>query len=411
MSADVLPLWKSRKQAFWKEVLPYIRYMGQSGFPAFLSLIGIVSVIQYIKLIQNIPEQLPIEWIGAIVLTPFICYSPLRTWLKEADSIFLMPMEHHLTPYMQKSHTRSLRNGFLYLIIVTLLFWPLYSFTDAYAPIIFIMILIIFKVFNHVLAWRERQFIWSTTRNTMRIFRWLLMFMLMVGWLLSSRWGMFWLTIIIVVMLGILYRINPKQSFPWQRLIAEERNTMRRLYSFFSWFIDVNTGPPTVRQRRYLSWIIPLVPYRKQFTFFYLHLITFIRTEIGGICIRLLLLGGLVNYLAATSDGMNGWAVVVSYIIFGLMITLQIGTLRKVHRYAIWKDVFPLQVKSQQQQLILIEKQVSYVMLILLLIPTIPIWNEHLIQLTIMVVFTLLYPILRASNVKRKLKKEIDELD
>lgn len=411
MSSDVLLLWQKRKNAFMMEILPYIKYMSRSGFPAFLSLIGIVSIIQYINLIKNVPENFPLEFIGALVLTPLISYNPLRTWLKEADTIFLMPMEHRLGTYMKKSHIRSLRNGFIYLLIVTLIYWPLYRQTDAYQPIIFIAVLVILKALNHVMAWKERQFIWSMNRNIMRLFRWILMFMLLFGWLLSSRWGMLCLTVIVLVMLATLYRVTNKQSFPWERLIAEERITIRRLYSFFSWFIDVRVGPPIVKQRKYLSWIIPFVPYKKQYTFVYLHLITFVRTEIGGICMRLLILGGLVNYIVASENGMNGWGTVISYMLFGLIITLQIGSLRKVHRYAIWKDIFPMQVKLQQQQIITIDRLLSYMMLIVLLLTTIPMWGGHSSQVIVMILFALLYPLVRAFNIKRKLVKEVDDLD
>lgn len=411
MAAEVLQLWYKRKQAFTKEVLPYISYMMRSGFPAFLSLIGIVSIIQYINLIQNVPENFPLELVGALVLTPLISYSPLRTWLKEADTIFLMPMEHRLHSYMKKSHIRSLRNGFVYLTIVTLIYWPLYRQTDAYAPIIIIAVLILLKMINHFMAWKERQFVWSMNRNIMRLFRWLLMFILLLGWLLSSRWGMLVVTVIILAMLATLYRVTNKQQFPWERLVAEESITMRRLYSFFSWFIDVSVGPPIVKQRKYLSWIIPFVPYRKQYTFVYLHLITFVRTEIGGICIRLLILGGLVNYLAATGGGLDGWGTVISYILFGIIITLQIGSLRKVHRYAIWKDIFPMQLKLQQQQVIIIDRLLSYILLLVLLLTTIAMWNGHFLQVIVMVLFALLYPVVRGFNMKRKLEKEVDDLD
>ncbi|HIW34990.1 MAG TPA: ABC transporter permease [Candidatus Paenibacillus intestinavium] len=411
MSSDVVQLWQKRNRAFIKEVLPYISYMMRSGFPAFLSLIGIVSIIQYVNLINNVPENFPLELIGALVLTPLISYSPLRTWLKEADTIFLMPMEHRLHSYMKKSHMRSLRNGFIYLTIITLIYWPLYRQTDAYEPIIMVAVLIILKVMNHLMAWQERQFVWSTNRNIMRLFRWALMFILLFGWLLSSGWGMLCLTVIVIAMLATLYRVTRKQQFPWDRLITEEQVTMRRLYSFFSWFIDVRVGPPIVKQRKYLSWIIPFVPYRKQYTFVYLHLITFVRTEIGGICIRLLILGGLVNYLAATGNGIDGWGTVISYILFGIIITLQIGSLRKVHRYAIWKDIFPMQLKLQQQQIIMIDRLLSYILLFLLLMTTTPMWSGHGSQVIVMIMFAILYPVVRAFNLRRKLEKEVDDLD
>src|SRR5690606_11326529 len=102
-----------------------------------------------------------------------------------------------------------------------------------------------------------------------------------------------------LALLFVLYRQSEKFVFPWQRLIDEEKATLRRLFSFFNLFIDVQGAAPVVRQRRYLAWLIRMIPYKKTYTFTYLHIITFVRTEIGGICKRLLLLGGTVNYLLA----------------------------------------------------------------------------------------------------------------
>lgn len=403
-------LWQGRKRQFTKEIFPYIRYMAQSGFPAFLSLIGIVSIIQYISLINNVPPQLPIAWIGAVVLTPFLCYSPLRTYLREPDLIFLMPAEHQLAPYLRLSAKRSLRNSALLLILLALIFWPLYRQSEGYIGLSFFALLLLLKPLNSYFAWQERCLNWHNRRMLMRMLRWLLMFVIMLAWLMHHDWLIeIVLTLGSIGLLLVIYRKMDKFSFPWQRLIDEEKTTLRRLFSFFNWFIDVQGAPPVVRQRRYLAWLIGAVPYRQSNTFTYLHMITFVRTEIGGICMRLLLLGGLINYMAAAENGMNGWGSVLSYILFGFLLSFQIGALRKTHRHAIWKDIFPLQVQLQHRQLIVVERWLNYILLTLLLLPTIPIWGSGGYQLLTMLAFLMLYPLLRSKRLAAVLKKEADD--
>ena len=407
---EIVELWYSRKRSFTKEIIPYLRYMAQSGFPAFLSLISIVSIIQYISLINNVPPNLPIAWIGAIVLTPFLSYSPLRTYLQHPDLIFLMPAEHQLAPYIKLSSKRSFRNSLLLLMALVLIFWPLYRQSEGYIGLWLVVVLIILKSLNSYFAWQERRLNWNSTRMLLRILRWLLMFVVVLSWLMHRNLIVeLVLTVAVAALLFVIYRRLGKFDFPWQRLIDEEKATLRRLFAFFNWFIDVQGAPPIVKPRRYMAWLIKTVKYSQSNTFSFLHIITFVRTEIGGICVRLLLLGGLILYLFAAEQGLNGWGVVVSYVIAGMLISLQIGTLRKTHRHAIWRDIFPLQTQLQHKQLIAVERMLNYVTLALLLLPTIPMWGAGGTQLVAMLVFLALYPIWRSRRLAVRLKKEDED--
>ncbi|MCM3632536.1 ABC transporter permease [Paenibacillus camelliae] len=411
--SGVIQLWFERKQSFTKEIIPYIRYMMMSGLPVFLSLFGILFVYRYVNLLKDVPPQFPIAWIGAIVLTPLLCYSPLRTFLREADVIYLMPMEHKLSGYLKQSMIRSLRNSTLLLLAVLLVFWPLYRQGEGYIGIWFAVILLVLKAFNAYSGWQERRLIWNNHRFIFRIIRWLLMFGIVLAWLKQDSFS-FALTIVYsicaVALLYTCYRMMRKSSFPWGRLIDEEKFTIRRLYSFFNWFSDVQAVPPIVKKRYYLAWLIRLVPYRKASTFVYLHLITFVRTEIGGICIRLVILGGLVNYMVADSLGLQGWGAVLSLLFFSMLVTIQSGTLRSAHRHAIWKDIFPLSVTLQQKQLVHVECLINYILIFILWLPTFPMWGGHAYQLIVMLAIVLVFPLIRAMQLQSALRKA-EELD
>lgn len=400
-------LWYERKQRFMKEVIPYIKYMSMSGFPVFLSLIGIVSVIQYVNLINDVPPQLPIAWIGAIVLTPLLCYSPLRTFLQDADVIYLMPMEHRLTGYLKQSMIRSLRSSTLLLLAVLLIFWPLYRQSEGYIGLWIIVVLLLFKLFNAYSGWQERRLIWNHQRVLLRTIRWLLMFGIVLAWLETFSIVLTTIfSICSVALLYTIYRSMKKIAFPWKRLIDEEKFTLRRLYSFFNWFTDVQAVPPIVKKRHYLAWLVRVIPYRKSVTFIYLHIITFVRTEIGGICVRLVLLGGLVNYMAADSSGLQGWGAVMTFVLFSVLVAIQTGTLRNVHRHEIWKDIFPLSVTIQQKQLVFVDSMLNYVLLFILWLPTFPMWGGHAYQVIVMLAFLLIFPLIRAKQLQSAMRKE-----
>jgi len=414
MNNHIEAIWRERKHAFFQEILPYTRYIGQSGFLVFLSMIGIVSVIQYIHLLQNMTDDFPIGWIGVFMITPFLCYSPLRTWLKDADIVYVMPMEKNMMAYIQKSMYRSYRRSFFLLTLVVLIYWPFYRHIDVYQGALFIVMLFILKLVNYWFSWKERQCAWSHHRVILRTARYIMMLLIMMAWLHFDSKGMLIYTIIALGMLYMIYRLPTKQHIPWQTLLMEEKRTVRRIYSFLSWFVDVPSQGTIVKMRSYLSWLLRFVPYHKRYTFTYLHAITFARTEIGGISVRLILLGGFITYICADEMVFQGWAAVISFFIFSFVATVQLGSLRQVHRHAIWKHIFPIQIKTQHGQLIGIEMVLGYIILfIMLILGSIPFWWGMLLKgpFIVMVVLTIMLPLIRASIVKHSLKKEQDDFD
>jgi Predicted ABC-type exoprotein transport system, permease component len=115
-------LWKRRSSAFRKEIAPYIRYMGQSGFPSFLSLLLIVSAVGYIGLLRGLPDDFPVVPAGVAALTPALCWSPLRTWLAPADIVYLMPREARMGAYLRMSARYSAAVSAVPAVIVLLLY-------------------------------------------------------------------------------------------------------------------------------------------------------------------------------------------------------------------------------------------------------------------------------------------------
>jgi ABC-2 type transport system permease protein len=67
-----------------------------------------------------------------------------------------------------------------------------------------------------------------------------------------------------------------------------------------------------------------------------------LRTEIGGILLRITALGCLVTYWAAEAASLSGWSAVFSMIVFGFVYSVQLGALRNINKYTVWKSIYPL---------------------------------------------------------------------
>lgn len=412
-SARLTELWRSRAGAFRKEIFPYLRYMAMSGFPAFLSLVFIGSAIYYIGLIREVPSGFPVTEVGIAVLTPVLCWSPLRTWLAAADVVYLMPREHAMRSYMERSFRYSLILAAVLAIVVFLLYLPIYLGGSGEAePWLLVVAFAALKGAGYYAAWRERQMSWGTARIAFRITRWMLSAVVIGVWLHYPAWQAASFMALCMLLGAAVYRLPRGQRFPWERLIQEEASTRKRYYTAFGMFIDVPVLSASIARRSYLSWIMPRIRYGQHNAYVYLFAASLFRTEIGGILIRLLLLGGLVSYWAAEAATLEGWGAACSYAIFAFVISLQLGSLRHVNRYTVWKNIYPLPRDGQREQYARLDRTALLTALSLLWLPAaIPLLLQGVYAAPMCMAFVMLaYAIaIRPGRMRKKLLLDEDE--
>ncbi|WP_168122771.1 ABC transporter permease [Paenibacillus sp. HB172176] len=405
-------LWKTRARSFRKETIPYFRYMGQSGFPSFLSLLFIASAIGYFKLIRDLPAHFPIAAVGIVVLTLVMGWSPLRTYLTQADIVYLMPREHGMGEYIRLSYRRSLFFNGLIAAAVLLLYLPIYVQGDANInPWLLALGVTALQFGNAALGWQERKLAWSGRRRINRLLRWMLTAASLAAWLLC----VWWQASLFMLLCGLLaYSVNratKKQAFPWYRLIQEEERIRKAYYVFFGMFIDVPILSATVSRRSYLAWMLPRIGFGRRNTYVYLFAASLFRTEIAGILIRILLLGALVTYWSADALTWDGWAAALVYGLFSSIYSLQLGGLRQVHRFSVWKHVYPLPGDELVRQYIRVDRSA-------LLIGLLPLWLAAAAPMLLHGVFlpalaaiaaALGYAAIRPARMRKKLALEAEE--
>ncbi|MUT65876.1 ABC transporter permease [Paenibacillus sp. NEAU-GSW1] len=336
-------LWLQRARAFRKEVMPYLGYMGQSGFPLVISLLFISSALGYFKLIRDIPSNFPFTLVGVIAVVPLLCWAPLRTWLVKADIVFHLQLEARMGHYLYHSFRRSLIMTVILAGLVLLLYWPIYRQGDGEAAFWMLIVLAaVLRFANSWGAWQERRLAWPGMRRLMRLQRWTATAAAWAALLSREPWMAALFALLIGLLLVLLYRLPARHAFPWERLIEEEERSRKAIYLFFGLFIDVPVMPSKSAARSYLSWLLKRISYRHANTFVYLYAASLIRTELGGIVVRLSLLSALVVYWFAESAWLSGWGAAAVYTVFLFVLGVQIEGLRRVHSYTVWRHVYPL---------------------------------------------------------------------
>ncbi|EFM11582.1 ABC transporter EcsB [Paenibacillus curdlanolyticus YK9] len=407
-------LWSIRAGAFRKEIKPYMGYMAMSGFPGFMMLGIIVTAIGYAQLLRHLPDAFPITAVGVILLMAAVCWSPLRTWLLPADSVFLLPREAAMKRYMQRSFRYNGLPGMLGVAAALLVYWPLYTHGNGVAGAwVLLVALAALKAGNIAGAWQERKAAEPSSRITLRLLRWALTALTLAALLRLVPWKAIAFGLLAGLLLAALHRLPRRHRMPWDTLIREEAKTRRRYYRFFSFFIDVPTHAPRIAKRAYLGWIGQRVRFDQHNTYVYMYAMTLVRTELGGMLVRILLLGMLVLYWLGDAVWLDGWGAIAVYVLFAAVIGLQLGTLRQSHKYAVWRHIYPLPDHRRVESLIRVDRTAYLACLLLIWTPACIVLAVHGEWLAAFVppVAAAAYGFLRRpSALRRKIAKDA-ELD
>ncbi|MFC4777034.1 ABC transporter permease [Paenibacillus sp. GCM10023252] len=414
MDADSLRNMRgARARAWLTESRPYLQYMAQSGFTGFVILCLIMGSIGYTTLILNLPDSFPVTAVGIIALTPVLAWSPLRTYLVHADMVFLMPREGQMGEYMGAGRRNQAVFVVLLTVVITALYLPIYRQGDG--EVIswqLAAVLLLLRWGNLRGSWIERELAWPNRRIVLRLLRWAGTGAVVAALLEASLWKAGLFGLLVAALLAVLYRLPSRHAFPWERLMEEEAGTRRRYYTFYGMFIDVPTLPSRAAKRPYLSWMNRLVRYGSRQTFHYLYTSTLVRTEIGGMLIRLLLLGMLVIYWLGDAAALSGWGAAAVHALFVMIAGLQLSALRQVHQYSVWRHVYPLPESRRHDSVVEVDRFAMLVCSVLLWLPlglTLLLEGEYMAPAVALVWPIVYICLIRPGRLRRKMMLDLDE--
>ncbi|SDW82633.1 ABC transporter permease [Paenibacillus sp. CF384] len=413
MERSVDSLWRTRSSTFWRGALPYFRYIVQSGLPGVTIMLLLAGLAGYGMLLRNMPVTFPITLVGVVVLTPFICWSPLRTWLREADVVFLVPREAQLPSYLRRSFRYNSMGIMAAVLLMCGIYIPLYIATDGQtSSIIIVVAALLLKLLHMGAAWRERQLVHAGSRRSIRLLRWSATAVGVASLLHTEIWKTVMYLAVVGCLFGLLYLRMPRYPIPWLLLIEEEKGTRRRYDVFFGAFTDVPTESAAVKSRPYASWMAKRIRYRREHAFVYLYTFTLIRTELGGILLRLTGLGLFTGILSAYSGLWSGWGSAGVCMLFVWLSGVQLSALTQAHRHSVWRHVYPLPEQTRYDAVMRVDRMAALLCAIIIWLPQIVLLPSQglVVQALTSLVLSLLYVLaLRPGRVKRKLVFDPDE--
>lgn len=270
---DRQTLWDVRVQKFYQHMFRYYSVVGANVVYFFL-IISSIFIYYFHIFLQWLPPEITVEVILSLFVVFILKRTKVRTFVKRADIVFLLPLEWGLRPYFLKSLLYCLVMDALKLIVFMTVFLSLFLHTTPFS--FFILIFIVGIVaYNTLMKWDEQwlenrvQFVFHRLHRFSSIY-------LMFYFFLKNDW------IFVLVLMGanfvylIFYRRN--RGLNWDWLIEEEESALLRNYKFINMFMDVSNLKRSFRNRRLLTMLLKrCIPYSRKNTFFYLYSHLFVR--------------------------------------------------------------------------------------------------------------------------------------
>lgn len=360
-------LWKERLSAHLKTVSRYTVYAGQSGFFLFLLAVFIASSYLYGKALARIPETFPHALVIACWLLPFLAVSPIRTLLREADLVFLLPMEAKMGTYFRRAMLYSFVTQAFAIVFAVSSSMPIYRHGFGGGAVSFFILLLfamVIKFANLLGAWTESTFVRAGHRILFRSMRWLV-----TGFIayVLYRYGSLAASLLVLAAFAIMSvwaRSSRKVPVNWPYLRTKEAGHNTTLLLFFNWFVDVQELPNRVKSRKTLSGLAKLVPFRKENAFRYLYALTLLRSELFGITMRLTLVA--LAILLVVGSPLLFAAV---YALFQTITNVQLSALGRFHRHSVWPALYPIPASLRPVSAARIAFTAQLVQVVLLALP------------------------------------------
>ncbi|NKE05654.1 ABC transporter permease [Mesobacillus selenatarsenatis] len=342
-------LWKERFGTFAKETGSYLRYIFNGHLViVVLFLIG-TAAFYYQEWIKTLQPDFPAAWIIALILAFVLTYSPIQTFLTEADKIFLLPLETRLHDYFKKSIAFSLSLQSYLLLLVLAVLMPLHvkiHGADFKSFFILLIALILIKWFNILIRWNVQYFIEKNVRLTDSILRFCINVVLLY-FIFSGAQLIF--AAVPAAVLILLYFYYKKQAvdkgLKWEQLIEDEERRMNAFYRVANMFTDVPKLRDRTKRRKWLDWLVNVIPYRQDLAFSHLYLRTFARSgDYFGLLVRLSLIGGAALYFLTYGPGQ-----ILLALLFMYLTGFQLLPLWNHHQNKLWVGLYPVPENARKK--------------------------------------------------------------
>ncbi len=335
-------LWKNRFNNYLKETTKYLRYIF-NGHLVFVMIILLGGAgYYYSEWLKTLTPEFPTVWIMAIILGLIVTISPVSTFFRDPDIVFLLPIESKLTSYIKKSIIFSLVMQGYILILVLAILMPLYMQTMQEQTVSFLRLLIALLIIKGINLC-SRWFVLYYREKSTTLVDGLIRFVLNTAFVyfLVKNESLFFIAIVLLLLGGLClyyWKSTRDESINWEKLIELENSRMAAFYRIANLFTDVPKLREKISERRWLGSVIKILSGKSDNPFSYLYARTFVRAnDYLGLFVRLTVIGAVLFLFVDL-----GWGTIFVAVLFLYMTGLQLLPIWHHHDQKMVMDLYPL---------------------------------------------------------------------
>nr|WP_295971178.1 ABC transporter permease [uncultured Bacillus sp.] len=341
-------LWKERLSRTSKELSRYLRYIFNGHMVVVLLFLLGTAAYYYQEWLKIIPDTFPSAIIMAVAMSFVLTYSPIYTFMSEADRIFLIPLETRLSHYFKKSLLASFTLQIYLLVMALAVLMPLYAAVNHGNFKIFFYFLaamLFMKYVNLLIRWRIQYYQEKIVLKIDSLIRFCINLVFL--FLLFSNAALYFTIAPVIILLGlyVYYKWQTKdKGLKWEFLIGQDERRMTSFYRLANLFTDVPKLRSTVKRRRWLDFLLGGISFRQDQTFTFLFARTFLRSgDYFGLLVRLTVIGaGALLFLA------YGIGEIIIVVLFLYLTGFQLLPLWKHHQYHSLQELYPIHNKAKK---------------------------------------------------------------
>lgn len=304
-------LWRTRYQTAMAEMAKYTRYMANGGLLFTVYFVVLYGLVVYGRFLDQLNPDFPGNLVMGSLFILLAFYRSTRTFLVEADQVFLLPVLPDLANYMKRVRVYNAFSGLIRAIIPFLAVSVLYVRTEDTTPV---ELFVLFAALSMVGAAANLSKLEGVGHRIV------LLYATGAGVLVMLEMGLF--SIVVTSLLLLTIYLKKQDQLPLMDWISLEQESRDRFYRIANWFVDVPRLSTTYKRRRLLSHLVEKIGFDHKRTFDYLYLKQFIRSTDGiGLIVRLTLIGVLFMWLGKD----NEWLVTLAVPAFGGLTSFQLA--------------------------------------------------------------------------------------
>lgn len=363
--SNIENIFSDRRKKEQELKLTYSKYIFNSHLIMFLIIVLGAVLINYSKwlAIASKVELYSVLIAATLAFSYYLVSTKIKTYIKEADAVFLLPLEK----YYRKVGLKTVINStVVHIITVVIFYFATKPITNLIGNIdrLSIFMLLIVIIWNNLLKYLQvihyKEIIWS------KLLLFIVIFMqLLVVFFDDIAIRIIYLISIIVLAVFTYYimknagnKLNDKDQekyvVNWNQAADYDKHRIESYLKFVNMFVDVPLSGVKVARRKYFDILLPKLTkdnFKKENSFKYYYYRVFLRQEnTVYLALRLMLLAALVIF-SFKNTYVSGLAI-ISY---SYLTIIQLVPLYKQMSNNIWHSILPvsedIKIKSYKQLL------------------------------------------------------------